>query len=238
MALSPWTSRKTSLRLRPGDFIGSVFIFLNIIVFAASVLLLTQAWPYRRMEAIRYLLLFGTALCLTSFFSLNVYMASGFEDKVMFSRLRFLGLAFIAPAGLLFFASILQRWLWLRNNWIRTSIFLPAILTSLMVFDLLDRGWLVFDYAPVESLGVSVLSFKGGTWFPIYFVWTHILTFLVLFLFLQTALLQPKKRKDLLILSSGVIAAGAVDIACVYLFPTLRWLMLSAGTFSIIELSI
>ncbi|RYZ92847.1 MAG: sensor histidine kinase [Proteobacteria bacterium] len=165
-------------------------------------------------------------------------MASHFEEKVLFSRLRFLGLAYIAPSGLLFFARILHKWSWLRNKWVQALIFLPAFITTLMVLGVFDSELLVRDFAPFEYLGVAVLTFKGGTWFPFYFIWTHILTVLVLFLFLQTALSSQANRRDVLILSSGVIIGGAVDISCVYLFPSLRWLMLSAGTFSIIEISI
>lgn len=184
------------------------------------------------------MLILTSSFCVASFFSLNVYTASSFEAKVWLSRLRFLGFAFITPAGILFFSYILKRWTWLQNKWVSALIFLPGISTALITLNLFDQNLLVHSHAPYEYLGVSVLAFKNGPWFFVHYLWTNLLTALVMIMFIHSAIVDPPKRKHVFILSIGVIIGCIIDFSSVAVNSSVRWLMLSAGTFSISELAI
>lgn len=107
-----------------------------------------------------------------------------------------------------------------------------------MALGILDPNWLVFNHAPFEHLGVSVLTFENGPWFPIHYGWSNLLTLLTYVIFLQTVLSNPEKRRDIFILSVGAVLGGIIDTYGVATNSSLRWLMLSAGTFSIAEIAI
>lgn len=184
------------------------------------------------------MLILTISFCVASFFSLNVYTASSFETKVWFSRLRYLGFSFITPAGVLFFSYILKRWTWLQNKWVSILIFLPGIITTLITFNLFDQNLMVHSYAPYDYLDVSVLTFKNGPWFFVYYPWTNLLTLSVMIMFIHSSIVDKPKRKHIFILSIGVVIGSVIDFSSVIINSSLRWIMLSAGTFSISELAI
>lgn len=211
--------------------ISGLLIALNLGIFIFSVILLLQSWNYRRLLSIQYLILLLISFGLISFFTLNVYMASSLESKILFSRLRFLGFSITAPAGLLFYSSVLKRWRWPHRLWGKTLIFFPILGTTLITFGVLNPALQVHSHAPFEYLGVSVLTFKTGPWFQLYYLWNMVLTILVIALHAQAFVLEKKNRTQIFILSLGVILGASVDFYCVMTNSPFRWLMLSAGTF-------
>lgn len=165
-------------------------------------------------------------------------MASSLEAKIWASRMRFLGFAFLSPAGLLFFSYVLKRWEWLQHPFVRMLIFLPGLGTALITLGFFDPNLLVYDHAPFDYLGVSVLTFKNGPWFPVHYLWSNLITFSVVAMLVYSAIFDADKRKDIFFLSLGILAGSAVDLYSVSSNSFLRWMMLSAGTFSISELAI
>lgn len=207
-------------------------------IFIFSVLLLVQSWTYRRILQIRYLLGFMLALCLVSFFTLNVYMANSLEAKILFSRLRFIGLGLIAPTGFLFFTSLLKKWTWLHKSWAQTFLFLPPIGTIFVALGVFDPQLLVHSQTPFEYLGVSVLTFKTGPWFSVHYHWNNALTLAAFILLAQAAITESGKRKQIVILLLAVFGSTIVDVYCVATDSPFRWLMVSAGTFAITEFAV
>ena len=217
----------------------TLLMVLNVAIFIVAVSLIVFVYPVRRWPLARWLIVFVGSLCLISFFSLSVYSQEAFEIKAMFSRLRFLGLAILAPSWLLFLSTSFLTWTWLQRRGVVAVLFFPALITiSCTLFPALQNQ-VIQDFASVQVLGLSVLSYKGGGWFPVHYFWSVGLIFLSFALgaqiFIKGTSLQ---RRQLLFLMSGSFFSLAVDTYCVATSSPLRWAMLPAGTYLFTELAI
>lgn len=217
----------------------TLLMFLNVAIFIVAFSLIVFVYPVRRWPLARWLIVFVGSLCLISFFSLSVYSQESFEVKGMFSRLRFLGLAILAPSWLLFLSTSFQTWTWLQRRGVVAVLFFPALITIACTLVPALQNHLIRDFAEVQVLGLSVLSYKVGSWFPVHYLWsvTLILASFVLGvqIFIQGTSLQ---RRHLLFLISGSCISLAVDSYCVATNSPLRWAMLPAGTYFITEVAI
>lgn len=158
--------------------------------------------------------------------------------KLLFSRLRFIGFAFVSPSGLLLFSNVFNRWRSLQKAWVQTLIYAPGVITTLITLGLFDRNALVYGHTPFEYLGVSVLQFKNGLWFSVHYIWSTVLTSMLMTLLIQSAIAERARRRAILFVAFGVAIGMIIDIYCVATNSPLRWLMLSAGTFAITELAL
>lgn len=200
--------------------------------------MMVRSWRYRHMLAIRYLWIFLLSFCLISFFTLNVYTASSLEDKIFFSRLRFIGFATLAPAGLLFFSSVLKRWNWLHTYWAWFFLFATSFVTILITLGVFNPDLHVYSHELFEHLGVSVLTFKNGPWFWVHYRVSNIVNVLAVLLLIHSLVVDREKRGRIFVIYLGVLSGSTIDAYCVATNSPMRWLMLSAGTFVITELSI
>lgn len=191
------------------------------------------AWPYRKLRTIQFLMALLSAFCIGSFFTLSVYVAPTFELKVILSRLRFLGMSLISPAGVLFISCILNRWTFLQKKWIPLFIFLPALATGVLSLNIIDTDLLTHSYRPFFYKGVDAVEFKTGPWFVIHYLWSSLLAGMIYLMLAQAAYFEPRRRKDIFILLASFMVCSLIDMVSVWNDSPLRWLMLSAGTFAI-----
>ncbi|NUN06483.1 MAG: hypothetical protein HUU57_12060 [Bdellovibrio sp.] len=214
----------------------TLLMFLNIAIFTVAVSLIVFVYPVRRWPLARWLIVFVGSLCLISFFSLSVYSQESFEIKVMFSRLRFLGLAILAPSWLLFLSTSFQAWTWLQRRGVVAVLFFPALITIACTLSPALQSHVIHSFTAIQVLGLSVLSYEGGSWFPVHYLWSVALM-LVSFVLGARILMRGTsvQRRHLLFLMSGSCLSLAVDSYCVATNSPLRWAMLPAGTYLITE---
>lgn len=217
--------------------IAPILISLNLCVFVAAVMLTSQAVRFLHRREIRWLVLLNFSFCVVSFCSVMVFANNDFETMIFFSRLRFLGFAILAPAWLMFFTTGFGRWKFLSKPLVTLLLFVPGAVTLTMALIPALSVWLVRDYVPFEWQNVSVVSFKGGPWFPFHFFISVVLTLLgFTFGFQMYRDTEDRaKRRQILLLMAGGIAGISVDIYCVATNSPLRWLMLSSSCYLIPE---
>lgn len=214
----------------------TLFITLNVAIFIVAVSVAVFVLPFRKWGRAKWLLLFLTALCLISFNSLNVYIQKDFETQVLFSRLRFLGLSILAPSWLLFLSTSFQVWRWLQNRAAVVVLFAPAFFTIL--FSVLPpfQNLIITDFSALEILGLSIVTYKGGSWFPVHYISSIVITLLSFALGARVFLRGTDvQRKQIIVLMAGCFASLACDVYCVITNSPLRWAMLPAGTYLLTE---
>lgn len=216
-----------------------LFIVLNVAIFFVAVSLIVFVYPIRKWLLAKWLIIFLASLCLISFCSISVYANHIYEIKVMFSRLRYLGLAILVPSWLLFLSAAFQSWRWLHKRGVVALLFAPAVGTIFCTLFPPYRDLVIKNFAPIEVLGLSVVSFQAGSWFPVHYLWSVILT-VASFALGFTVLLRGTsvQRQQVLILLAGSFISLACDIYCVSAGSDLRWVMLPAGTYLFTELAV
>ncbi|RYZ70535.1 MAG: hypothetical protein EOP09_05935, partial [Proteobacteria bacterium] len=219
--------------------IPSVLLFFNAAIFATSVVVLYRTYPYRHLPAMRYLFVLTSSFCVISFCVLNVYTLQPFEQKVFFSRMRYLGLSLLAPSWLYFVCATYNVGRFLNRPWIKALIFFPTVVTWTVCLVPAFQHLMQSEVHNVIIYGVSVVQFKTGKWFPVHAIWAAFLTLTSLALGIQVYRKGGEtEKRQVLILSIGSAMSAAVDIYCVLTNSDLRWLMASAGTFIFNQLAV
>lgn len=216
-----------------------VLLLCNILVFIAAIIALIYMASLIKHQSYPWLVLLTVSFCVVSFCTLGVYIARDFEVQVMFSRMRFLTLGFLAPGWLMFLSSIYQRPKWLQKSLLAYGLFIPGLITAIMTLHPIWRELIVTDFTPVEIGHFTVLKYSPGIWFKFHYI--SAMTFVVLSLILGIYISFREigdRRLQVLLLSFCTILAASVDIYCVLTNSPYRWLMLASGTFFISLLGI
>lgn len=219
--------------------LGSIFVLFYTAIFVTTVILITYAFPYRRLLSVRLMMGLAASFSIISFCALNVYILESFESKVLFSRLRFLGFSLLAPTWLLFILIAFNRFSFLKNKYFIGLLFsVPAISIFITIIPGL-RHLLVTDFEPFSAHGLSVVSFKGGPWFVVHIWWAWFLVFcsvlLSTWIFIKE---RGYKRRQIFAITLGGVLGTIIDTYCVYTNSPYRWLMLSGATYIISEVAI
>ena len=120
----------------------------------------------------------------------------------------------------------------------RFLLFMPALLASLASLDLIPHDLLVTGHQPLSILGLSVVQFENGPLFYLYYGWSNLLISLALGMLVFKIYSDQYYRQDYLILSLGMTSGYLIDFYGVFFNPSLRFTMISAGTFLISQVSI
>jgi signal transduction histidine kinase len=212
---------------------------LYIAIFAVTWLVFVYAFPLRKLVATRMLMLLTFSFCVISFCTMNVYVSHDFALKILFSRLRFLGLPLLGPCWLLFLSSVFDRWLWLQKKSTLCLIFLPSAVTILLTLFPPLQNLVLTDFQPFTLDGLSVVTFQGGAWFPFHIIFSY-LTVALSFVLGGSIFVagNAQQRSQILILMFGCFLSAGIDVYCVITDSPMRWMMLSAGTFILNEVAI
>lgn len=211
--------------------IPTLMVGLYILICILGVLVLIKAFPSRKRIEIKWLLLFTIIICFISFCSLNVYVQDVLQNKIFFSRIRFLGFSLIGQAWFFFLFHTYGKRNFFHHPWAAAVSCAPAVVTWALV---LVPGWHEYfshSYQPFPWHEVTLVTFEKGPWWRFHLVWSHIFVWLGVF---YTLFLIPRvdrvKRNQLIMLSFGGFVAITVDLVGITLFKEFHWAMLSSGT--------
>ncbi|MNK07470.1 Histidine protein kinase DivJ [compost metagenome] len=215
---------------------GMIIVLLNLSVLAAGVTLLARAWPELRSSALRWMSLLVFSFCIISFCTLIVYVQTDFEQKVFFSRMRFLTFGFLAPVWMLFLSSTFKRWNWLQKIWVQILLLSVPVVTTTLTALPWTREWIVLEFAPFSKMGLSVVSYVNGAWFPVHYGWSTLWVAVSwIFGFSICRSLKGQKRFQLIILTFGSLLGALLDFIMVGTGSDFRWLMASSATYLFTE---
>lgn len=156
-------------------------------------------------------------------------------NKILFSRLRYVGYALMCPASLLFISAVTKKWIFLQKKSISFILFIPSFITILAGFNVLPSDYLTHSYQSVHIYGLSVVNFKNGPLFFLHYLWSNVLILSAFGLLFTKAFQDSKNARDYVILSLGMICGYLIDLYNVIFNSPLRFTMISAGTFLISE---
>lgn len=184
--------------------VATGLILCNLTTFVLTVLTIIYAARFGRLRPIRWLIALSLSLLISSFCSVNVYISQDFEQKVFSFQMRILATVFFAPIWLYFISSVFERWEWLHRKWVRAVIFLPCLVNFVMIL-IPDVHKLLFtEFEPFSFHDVSVVQFKFGQAYVVFFLWSMLLLFLS-FVLSGITFAQEKgyRRWQVLILNAG-----------------------------------
>lgn len=219
--------------------VSLIVLSLNILIFILGVSIFTKALPYRKQSEFFWLLMVAASLCIISFCSLNVYVQTALEKKMLFSRMRFLGLSVLPAAWFLFILTAFKSLNKKHLRCISVTILIPVGLTLLFTVVPDWRDLVVRDFIAVQIHGVNLTAFQNGSWFPIHMGTSTL--WAVLSLILTTVLAYKssgERRKQLIVLTLGGSLSLGLDLYFVLLNSPYRWFMFSSATLAISEISI
>lgn len=209
---------------------------LYILIFILGVLVLIKAFPSRKRIEIRWLLMFTAIICFISFCSLNVYVQDTMQNKILFSRIRFLGFSLIGQTWFFFLFHTYGKRNFFHKPWIALVSLAPAIITWTVILVPQLNEFFTYNYQPFPWHDVSLVTFEKGPWFTVHLLWSHMFVWLGVF---YTIYLIPRvgnvKRKQVVMLSIGGFVAIFVDLIGLTIFKEFHWAMLSSGTTFITE---
>lgn len=213
-------------------FIPSTLILLNVVIIATTAVVLFRSLAYWKLPAVRFLILVNLCFGWIAFCALNVFTINDFELKVLFSRLRYLGLAPIAPCWLYFMCVVYGKWSPLRNRAVLIAMFVPTIITWAAVLIPSLNSHMIAQVEPITVHGISVVKFSTGSWFPFHMVFsTGMILVSLLFGIHVFSINRGIQRKQVVVLVLGCLIGAAVDTYCVITNSPFRWLMTSSATF-------
>jgi len=219
--------------------IPSTLILLNVAIIATTAVVLFRSFRHWKLPAVRFLILVNLCFCWIAFCALNVFTIGDFELKVLFSRLRYLGLAPIAPCWLYFICVVYEKWSPIRNRTVLFALFVPTIITWTTVLVPELNSYIIAQSEPITVYGMSVVKFVTGPWFPIHRTFSSGLVIISLLLGVRVfATDRGIKRKQVMVLILGFAIAAIVDNYCVITDSPFRWLMTSSATFVFSQLAI
>lgn len=215
---------------------GISIVILNLAVLVSGVMLLVRAIPEMRTPAIRWLCLLIFSFCVISFCTLMVYMQDDIEMKIYFSRFRFLTFGFLAPAWLLFLSATFKKWNLLQTRLGPFLLLAPGMVTSVLTIFPSGRDFVITDFSSVSAMGLTVVSYVAGKWFPVHYGWS---SFLVVASWVFGGLFLKQvsgvRRRQLAILILGSIFGACMDFFVVGSNSNFRWLMLTSATYLFTE---
>lgn len=212
---------------------------LNIGVFVFAALVFALVTVSRPLPSARWLTLLLAAFCWMSFCTLNVYAQDNQEIESLFLRLRFIGLALLAPTWIFFISTNYARWLWLRKPIAKFILFAPSSITILFAIVPSLQHFLIKDFAPLHVENLTLLQYKVGAWFPFHFGWSVFLVIVSLIFFADVARKGSRdERLQVLLLATGTVITVAIDTYYAVWRPELRGLMVSSGTYVIHEFTL
>lgn len=214
----------------------SLFALLNILIVAVSLILLTWAWPYRRKAEAAWLCVLTFSLMLIALCTLNVYIQNSPEGMETFSRLRFLGFAWLAPSWLIFLTRSFGGWNFLRHRAVLIALMIPPSVTTILTLVPRWNDLMVHQFSPVTYGTMDLVQFQSGPWFSVHFLFSTTLVLLSMIYGLTRlpTLSRPQQRQMLLLLS-GALSGLLIDVYCVATNSALRWAMVSGGAYLITE---
>lgn len=209
---------------------------LFILIFILGVLVLIKAFPSRKRLEIKWLLFFTAIISFISFCSLNVYVQDALQDKIFFSRIRFLGFSLIGQAWFFFLFYTYGKRKFFYKPWVTIASFVPAIGTWAVVLNPAWNDFFTHSYHVFPWHDAKVVTFEKGPWWTVHIVWSHFFVWLgVGYTFYLIPRVDRVKRKQVILLSIGGFVAIFVDLLAITLFHELHWAMLSSGTTFITE---
>jgi signal transduction histidine kinase len=216
-----------------------VLICLYCLVFVVATLTATYLFRLRHLLGYRMLIVALAAHCFIAICVLVILSIEDFETKVLFSRLRFLGLSLLSPAVLIFVNSLYRRWPWLEKKPVIAAIFLPAVVTWVCTLVPSFQNFLVRDFQPLNVAGLSVLKFRGGPWMSWHILCSYVCSVLAMAFAAHTFFKERgPKRRQMVFFGLSFVFVSAVDFFCVVLNSPWRWAMLSGGVFVFADISI
>lgn len=215
-------------------FFTFCIVVLNLSILVTAALLISRSLKLWKKPPTLWMVMLVSAFSWISFCALIVYISGDLETKGLFSRLRFVGLAFLAPCWLLFLTSAFRRWTWICSRQGASLLLAPAVVTALLT--LFHGTALVRSFEPIEVAGFSVVRTELGSWFPIHYGWSVLITLLG-FVFAASIYrsLDSNKRLQLVLLMTGSLLGVLVDTMVVGFGMPWRWLMITSSTYLFTE---
>jgi signal transduction histidine kinase len=183
----------------------NVLILCNLATFVLTVLTIVHTFRLRRMRSIRWLMALSVTFLLGSFCLVNLYIAPGYEERVLFLHLRVWGMAFLTPCWLYFISSVFGIWNWLHRRWVVFLMFAPSVLNLFLIANPSTRDLLFTKFQPISYLGVSSARFEFGSWYFWFYQWA-MLQMVSSYVISVIAFMKNKgyRRKQVLILNLGL----------------------------------
>ncbi|WP_291516642.1 histidine kinase N-terminal 7TM domain-containing protein [Bdellovibrio sp. ArHS] len=219
--------------------VSTLLILLHVLIFFVSVIVIAFIFPIRRWSLVKWLIVLLSSFCLVSFFCLSIFAHHEYDLKVLFSRLRFVGLAILAPSWLLFLSSNFQKWKWLRRREVIILLYAPALVTAICAVWPAFQDLILTDFAPIQVFGLSVLKYKAGVWYPVHYLWSVLLLVASFALEAQVFIQgNSTQRKQVSFLFLGSLISLTTDVYCVLTDSPFRWTMLPAGSYLFTALAV
>ncbi|MBX3041141.1 MAG: hypothetical protein KF789_10600 [Bdellovibrionaceae bacterium] len=207
-------------------------VILYCTVFFVTALAMAPAFRLKHILGYRALIGAMFAHCFIAMTALAIYSVDDFQLKVQLSRLRFLGLSLLSPCLLIFVNSLYGKWRWVEKKWGLALLFSPASITWTLTLIPSLQDFLVTDFAPLQVGGLSVLTFRGGPWFPGH-IFTSYFCSMTTFLIAGIQFFRAKgvKRTQTLFFNLSFGFVSIVDLYCVASGSEWRWSMMSGAIF-------
>ena len=209
------------------DFLPTGSIIQLVTAFAAigtSLLL----WNFRKTIEVRFLILLEVFVFIWACSYALEFSAVTLEDKVFFSQLSYLGIAFIPVCYFFFTTSFSQKFNLVSKQSIIITLVIP-IVTLLLVFTN-NKHHLVWKEIALDSNN-NMLLYEHGIWFWCFYIYTFILIAFGIYNLassISTFTSYYRKQLRLLIIASLIpIAANLMYVFNLNPFPGFDWTTVS-----------
>ena len=189
-----------------------LYLFTLLVAVGLAVMVAMLAWQRRATPGAAPLALIMLAVAVWAGLTLLEHAVVGFQNKLFFGKLEYLGIASVPPLWLIFALSYcgLKRFLTRRNLillWIIPVITIVLALTN----DLHAWMWFVTENSP--ELGRSLNYSLRGWWWYVAFVYAYALLLAGTLILVRTALgYRHDLRRQMWVLLAAVLLPWAANI--------------------------
>ena len=153
------------------DFLPSNSIIQLITTFVA-ITTCTVLWKFRKAVEVRFLILLEFFVAIWSFSYALEFGTLLLEEKLFYSQLSYLGIAFIPVSYLFFTIAFSQKFHLINKHTILLTLIIPVI-TLLLVFTNDKHGLIWQKYALNSS--TNMVYYKHGIWFWLFDIYAFTL---------------------------------------------------------------
>lgn len=170
-----------------------------------------------------------------------VMIVPDFAEKLLFFDLRVSCMVFVPPLWLLFVSAVFGRWQWMQRGAVPALLLAPSLVNFALLLWPATRPLFFYELAPFSFENISLLSFKLGPLYKVFFVWSMLL--MALSYVLSGMVLWKERgfrRRQVLVLNAGLGVALLQALFPMWLPNTeeIRWLVSSTISLACTQIGI
>lgn len=205
--------------------INSIIQLVTAIAAIGTCILL---WKFRHATEVRFLILLEIFVAIWAFSYALEFSTPDIEEKIFFSQMSYLGIAFIPVSYFFFTTAFSQKFHLVSKRNIIITLILPLV-TLLLVFTN-GKHHLIWKELWLDS-NANILHYKHGFWFWVFYLYTFILIasgIINLISSISSFTSFYKKQLRILLIASAIpVVANLVYVFNLNPFPGFDWTTVS-----------